>query len=68
MNTKKQIKELLLKGGKITPMDALQSYGCFRLGSIIHRLRQEGLDIITVATGKQRYATYFLGKPLRRVF
>ena len=40
MSTTKQIEKLLLSGRSITPLRALQNYGCFRLGSIINRLRK----------------------------
>ena len=32
---------------KINPLEALNLYGSFRLGAIIHTLRQEGYDIET---------------------
>ena len=41
------IREHLIKGGTITPLEALHYYGCFRLASVINRLREEGMDIIT---------------------
>lgn len=42
------IKEHLKKGKKITPMEALVNYGCFRLAARIKDLREGGLDILTV--------------------
>lgn len=37
-----------LKSGKsITPIEALNRYGSFRLGAIIHKLRREGYEIET---------------------
>lgn len=36
-----------LKHGPITPIDALQGCGCFRLAARIADLRQAGHDIIT---------------------
>ena len=41
------IKEHLEDGKKITPIDALSMFGCFRLSAIIYTLRQEGLPIET---------------------
>ena len=41
------IKAHLENGKKITPIDALNQYGCFRLSAIIFTLRKEGLSIIT---------------------
>ena len=41
-----RIKAALLKGEKLTPMDALRRFGCFRLGVRIWELRNEqGMDI-----------------------
>lgn len=42
-----QVREILMTKGSITPLEALNSCGCFRLSSIIHRLRHEGMDIKT---------------------
>ena len=37
-----------LKSGKeITPMEALELYGCFRLGAVIFDLKDEGYKIHT---------------------
>ena len=41
------IRDMLLAGDSVTPLQALNSVGCFRLASVINRLRQEGLDIVT---------------------
>lgn len=53
-----------LKSGKaINPLEALDSYGCFRLGARIFDLRERGVEIdsqfITTATGK-RVKEYWL--------
>lgn len=61
---KEQIKEWLLRGNSLTPMDALELFGCFRLATRIFELKKEGLRIDTdmvenKATGK-RYASYSL--------
>lgn len=50
--------------GSITPIEALLEYGCFRLSSVIHKLRHNygiGIktDIVEVESGK-RYASYSL--------
>lgn len=50
----------LRKGKKITPIDALEDYGCFRLGARIWDLRKAGHPIkaeIVEDKGK-RYARY----------
>ena len=57
---KKNVLMHLVRYGTITPWDALSNYGCFRLSSIIHRLRRDGNQISTELTGKEKYATYKL--------
>jgi hypothetical protein len=49
------------KGG-ITPIEALELYGCFRLGARIHELKREGYDIETlmVENNGKRFAKYVL--------
>jgi len=42
-----KIKAYLNKGKSITPLDALNKFGCFRLSARIKNLRDEGLNIIT---------------------
>lgn len=61
---KQAIKEWLLSGKPITPLDALEHFGCFRLGAYIFNLKKEGMEIdvdksVDPRTGK-RYATYRL--------
>lgn len=34
-------------GKEISPLEALNGYGAFRLGAIIYKLKQEGYDIST---------------------
>ena len=41
----KRIKEYLLKGKSLTPLDALYQFGCFRLGARVYDLRKQGLKI-----------------------
>ena len=55
--------------GSITPMEALQDYGCFRLSHIIYKLRNEGFKIetetVTITNklgGISHYAKYSLIK------
>lgn len=54
------IKAHLESGKAITPIDALNEYGCFRLGARIYDLKDAGMDIITemVQQGRKRYASY----------
>lgn len=64
--TKKQlVKNHLLKGGSISGRAALRVFGLYRLSSVIHRLRDEGMDIQTTMvespTG-DKYAIYRLNQ------
>ena len=58
-----QIKDWLESGNKLTSLEALSLFGCMRLASRIHDLRERGMDIkmehIITATGK-RVAQYSL--------
>lgn len=51
-----------LKRGPITPIDALQRHGCFRLAARIADLRERGHTILTdiIEDGDKRYASYRL--------
>ena len=42
-----QILEYLKSGKKLTPIIALEKFGCFRLSARIFNLREEGHAIIT---------------------
>ena len=61
---RKMIKEYLLSGGSISPLDALKRFGCFRLGARIWDLRhKEGMDIkkeTLVLDNNKRVAVYTL--------
>ena len=48
--------------GSITPLEALNAFGCLRLASVIFRLRKVGekIDTYIVEDGKKRYANYVL--------
>lgn len=50
-------------GHKITPLDALERFGCFRLGARIWQLKKYGHDIKTTMVEKngKRFAEYSLG-------
>lgn len=57
----------LKTGAEINPVDALNKYGCFRLGAVIFILKGEGysiatrLEVYTKPSGKRgRYAVYRL--------
>ena len=63
MKTKKTTKQEkvlthLQNYGSITPLEALEKYGSFRLGALIFNLRKEGHDIETNIVPKKGYAKY----------
>jgi hypothetical protein len=62
MSQNDQIRAALILGRSLTPLDALQDYGCFRLAARIAELRREGLDIecATETKNGKRYARYQL--------
>ena len=47
MSQNKQIADYLNKGKKLTTLDALNKFGCFRLASRINDLRNNGMNITT---------------------
>ena len=61
-----QILAHLKTGRSITPLDALDWFGCFRLGARIYDLKQDGhpiyREMVEVAPRK-RVASYTLVKP-----
>ena len=62
MTQNQQIKGYLEKGKSITPLQALNKFGCFRLAARISDLRNEGLNIATKIVTKEgkSYASYRL--------
>ena len=54
------IKQHLEDGHSITPIDALNLFGCFRLSARIHDIKQQGLDIITkkITSNGKTFASY----------
>ena len=58
---KNKIKNHLKFYGKITPLEALDNFGCMRLSERIRELKMEGMDIVTkINTGKKKFAIYKL--------
>lgn len=51
--------EFMKRYGQITPMDALEGFGCFRLSGRIFELREAGYEI-TTERAKKGYAIYRL--------
>jgi hypothetical protein len=46
-STTKKIEEWLLRGYKLTPLEALEKWGCMRLSARILELRNRGISIQT---------------------
>lgn len=61
---RKQIQAWLTSGKSITPIQALEMFGCFRLSAIIYILKYDyGMPIKTEMVyedGGKRYAKYYL--------
>jgi hypothetical protein len=57
-----EIRQALLDGKSITPLDALRDYGCFRLAARIDELRRQGYCITTEFAhhNGKKYASYRL--------
>jgi hypothetical protein len=57
-----------LKAGRtLTPADALNDFGCFRLAARVNDLRAQGHDILTIreSQGEKCFARYQLRTPSR---
>lgn len=70
MKTQNQmIREHLEAGHKITPLEALNMFGCFRLGARIADLKKQGMHIETEivhdkSTGKH-WASYYVPREVQ---
>ena len=69
MSDKARILKHLQEYGSITPMEALEQYGCYRLGARVFDLRRDGYEInTTIVEGTDRngepmkYARYTMEK------
>jgi hypothetical protein len=62
LSQKKMIREYLMSGKSITPIDALQLFGCFRLATRVFELKEEGMPIVTtmIESNGKRFASYSL--------
>lgn len=58
-----EILKHLQKGRSVTPLEALEKWGCFRLSGRIIELRKAGHNIVTEVEEKngKRYARYKMG-------
>lgn len=68
MNAKSQCEEILkhLQSGRsLSPLEALERYGCFRLGGRIYDLKKQGHKIKTIMVEKngKHFASYKLVIP-----
>lgn len=67
MSQNQQILDHLKNNPSITPLEALQKFGCFRLAARIHDLRDKGHEIETYTMEDEhgtKYARYVLIKGL----
>lgn len=53
------VREHLLSGKTLTPLEALADFRCYRLSAIIYDLRKEGLPIETEIL-TNRFARYYI--------
>ena len=63
------ILEYMAQGHRNSPLEALNKFGCLRLGARIYDLKNEGHNIITemVSENGKRFARYSLIKSARKV-
>ena len=57
-----QVLQHLRTRGTLTPIDALNEYGCFRLAARVKDLRDAGHDVVTIreSQGEKCFARYML--------
>ena len=57
-----QVLQHLRTRGTLTPIDALNEYGCFRLAARVKDLRDQGHDVVTIreSQGEKCFARYML--------
>ena len=60
MGQRTKILKYLLAGNTLTPLEALQKFGCMRLGARIWELREMeyGIKTETISKNGKRYASY----------
>lgn len=58
------VKRHLESGKSLSPLEALESYGIFRLGARCYDLKKQGVPIVTemVTKNGKRFASYRLEK------
>lgn len=62
MNQTTQILKHLKSGRKLTAIQALEKYGCFRLAARIGEIKDIGVDVkkTTIEKNGKRFAQYYL--------
>ena len=67
-NQKQKILHHLERFGSISPLEALQHYGCMRLAAQILELKKDGVEIVTTMRQKddKQWAEYWLEERFRR--
>ena len=63
MSQTKQIKHFLECGNKLTPLEALDKFGCMRLAAVIHVLKEQGCITNMIKNQNKTYAEYYLENP-----
>ncbi len=58
ISQKEKIKQYLLTGKELTPLEALKMFGCFRLGARVWDLKKEGYKIENIGADEGNYAVY----------
>lgn len=63
MTQTEAIREHILKHNSITPLEALEHYGCMRLAARIRDLRKDGFSVLTVNVERngKHFAKYVMG-------
>lgn len=63
------ILDALRQGEELTPLDALQRWGCFRLGARVWDLKRAGIpiDVEIIKHGQKRFACYSLKLKFRNL-
>lgn len=59
---RQQILDYLKQGYALTPLEALNKFGCFRLAAVVFVLKKEGHNITTetVTKNDKKFASYYL--------
>lgn len=62
MTHKDMVLDVLQSGRKITPLEALREFGCFRLPARIYDLKQEGYKIHSKIVRGAKYKVYWMDR------